>query len=298
MKSGQALVVVLLILAVTATIGLSVASRSVTEVNLSSVQDDSSQALSAAESGIEAVLKDPSLSVAGPTPLPTVVGGGNSTYTIANKTAVGNSTSYVFPGTYVSGEYATLFLQTISPDGTRTDSNYWLSGDFHVCFGKTGSTVKPSLEATLYYRDSTATPTPIWLVKRMGYNPGDGSRPSTNGFTGVVAVPVFNDINCSGYQTDARINIAELTTAQMSMNPCAQIPCIPYFMRFRSLYNDSSADATPIKVYSTGGTFQPQGQRYEVLGASGQTARRVVVTQMYPVPPGILDNVLFSGGSL
>jgi Tfp pilus assembly protein PilX len=76
MRSGQALVVVLLIVAVVLTLGLSIASRGVTEINVSSVENDSSKALDAAEAGVESALG------AIATPGPTVKVGTNSSYQI------------------------------------------------------------------------------------------------------------------------------------------------------------------------------------------------------------------------
>lgn len=55
---GQMILVILLVMAVGLTIGLSVASRSITDVNFSTKIEDSSRAFSAAESGIEEALRD------------------------------------------------------------------------------------------------------------------------------------------------------------------------------------------------------------------------------------------------
>ena len=55
-RNGQALIVVLLILGVVTTVALSIASRSVSEVAVSTTQQESAQALAAAEAGVEATL--------------------------------------------------------------------------------------------------------------------------------------------------------------------------------------------------------------------------------------------------
>ena len=55
-KSGQALLVVLLMLGVALTIGISIASRSTTEVEISTTQQEAARALEAAETGIEKAL--------------------------------------------------------------------------------------------------------------------------------------------------------------------------------------------------------------------------------------------------
>ena len=55
-EKGQALILVLLSLAVVLTVVLSVFSRSITDVSISSKENDAMRAFSAAEAGVEQVL--------------------------------------------------------------------------------------------------------------------------------------------------------------------------------------------------------------------------------------------------
>jgi len=55
-NSGQALLIILLIMAVALTIGLSVVSRSVTDIRISQEQEESARVFSAAEAGLESLL--------------------------------------------------------------------------------------------------------------------------------------------------------------------------------------------------------------------------------------------------
>lgn len=55
-QRGQALLIIILIIVVSMTVGLSVASRSITNLRLSTEEENSQRAFSAAESGIEQVL--------------------------------------------------------------------------------------------------------------------------------------------------------------------------------------------------------------------------------------------------
>lgn len=57
-QSGQALLVVLMVLVVAITVGLSVLSQSITDVKISSEEEESAQAFNVAEIGIESILKD------------------------------------------------------------------------------------------------------------------------------------------------------------------------------------------------------------------------------------------------
>ena len=56
MKSGQALVLVMMVLSVALTVGLSIATRSTNEVKVTSSQEESARALEAAEAGLEKAL--------------------------------------------------------------------------------------------------------------------------------------------------------------------------------------------------------------------------------------------------
>lgn len=57
-ESGQTLVILLLVMVVTLAIGLSVATRSITDLRISTQTEQSSRAFSAAEAGIEEALRD------------------------------------------------------------------------------------------------------------------------------------------------------------------------------------------------------------------------------------------------
>lgn len=103
MKAGQALIVVLLVLGVALTVGLAIVARSVTEVNVSTVQDESARALSAAEAGIEQALGG-------------VIVSGSDTVGVAGDAFVVQTnssaaiTNYVYPEELVAGDAATMTL--------------------------------------------------------------------------------------------------------------------------------------------------------------------------------------------
>lgn len=317
MKTGQALVIVLLVLAVAATVGLSIASRSVNEVNLSTTQDDSSQALSAAESGIEAVLNNPNLGTGGtPVPLPTppsTTGAPLANYSIANKAAFGSSSSVHLGESLLSGDDATLFLQNVNPDGSFTDTGCWNcglgdsrgGGNIIACWGDgdlSGESL-PSLEVTFYYWDHTDH-TRV-SVKKAAFNYFGIVSTSprwSNGFTETASGtfmdgrPNCGEANKYASRTDMSITQGGGGQMQMVAANCPSGVCVPLFMRWRMIYNDTTGQR--IKALSSGTVYPSQGNTYEVLGTAGQTTRRVQVTQRFPVVPGIMDHVLFSNGSL
>ena len=121
-RSGQALIVVLLILGVVTTVGLSIASRSVTEVGVSTTSEESSRALSAAEAGIEAQLAGAQI--------PTISG---TNITVDEKPS-GSAGSLSVADLVASGEVATVFVDT-STGNSMT-----------VCWGEA------KLETAVYYK--------------------------------------------------------------------------------------------------------------------------------------------------
>ncbi len=127
LRSGQALVVVLLILGVVMTVALSIASRSVSEVAVSTTQQESSQALAAAEAGVEATL--------GGIAAPNIAG---STVNVTSQPA-GTGDSLSVADLLAAGQVATVFL------------NGYTGNSLKVCWGQA------RLETALYYTSGTTT---------------------------------------------------------------------------------------------------------------------------------------------
>ncbi len=127
MRSGQALIVVLLILGVVTTVALSIASRSVSEVAVSTAQQESSQALAAAESGVEATL--------GGIAAPNIAG---STVNVTSVPAPA-ADSLLVAEQLAAGQVGTVFLQGYTGNNLR------------VCWGRAG------LETALYYASGATT---------------------------------------------------------------------------------------------------------------------------------------------
>lgn len=120
LRRGQALVVVLLILGVVTTVALSIASRSVSEVAVSTAQQESGQALAVAEAGVEANL--------GGIAAPNIAG---STVNVTSQQAARSDTLAV--DDLAAGQVATVFL------------NGYTGNNLKVCWGQAG------LETAVYY---------------------------------------------------------------------------------------------------------------------------------------------------
>lgn len=149
MRSGQALIVILLVLAVALTLGLAVVSRTVTEVGTATTQAESSKALSKAESGVEAALS----------------GTVNAGVTATEYRGINNKISITEP--LAAGESATFFLADHDENGNIDFSrlNKYTSDKLDLCWGEQGGTAT-AIEASLYYREGLD-----YKVKRFAFDP-------------------------------------------------------------------------------------------------------------------------------
>lgn len=275
MRHGQALVIVLLILALVSAVGLSVVSRTATEVSLSTTTDESSQALSAAEAGIESILANPLL----PTGAANLINGSNSSFTVVSRSTAPASTDVSLSNSLKSGESATLFLRGYNQTtGMLEGASY--ASTFIVCWGKPGATEVPALEVTTYKIEADTS----YSRTMTGYNGVSGQAFT---FTGSAANATCNPAGSPAlyaYQTGA-------------INPLNGTPGTALFARVRLLYNDTVGQ--PVKAVSgSATTFPPQGNIIDVMGSAGSTVRRIQVIEKFPDPPAIFDNSVYSGSSL
>ena len=132
MRQGQALIVVLLALGVVMTVALSIASRSTTEISVSTAQEEAARALAAAEAGVEAKL-------GGITAGSGSVGINGSTYMVGLTDFGVVNTFLVLPQLLASGESVSVNLGGYVP------------GTIGVCWEGTNA----SLETAYYYGSSS-----------------------------------------------------------------------------------------------------------------------------------------------
>lgn len=275
MRHGQALVIVLLILALVSAVGLSVVSRTATEVNLSTTTDESSQALTAAEAGIESILANPLL----PTGSANQINGSNSSFTVVSRSTAVASSEVSLSNSLKSGESATLFLRGYNElTGAFQGASY--ASTFIVCWGKPGAAEVPALEVTTYKIEADTS----YSRTMTGYN-----GVSTQGFT-FTGTPADAVCNPAG-------SPAVYAYKTGPINPLNGTPGTALFARVRLLYNETIGQ--PVKVVSgSATTFPPQGNIIDVMGSAGSTVRRIQVIEKYPDPPAIFDNAVYSGSSL
>jgi len=176
-ESGQALVLVLLSLAVVLTLVLFILARSVTDVAVSTSQEDSVRAFSAAEAGIENAL---------------VIGkegsANGSNYTANVSGYSEGSSDFPYPAPLLSGDSATTWFVAHDPTSENIvcdQTHPCFSGSFmKVCWGNVGTYPNPqfipAIEVSVYYETSPGDASTAQIARAV-FDP-NSARLSSNSF--------------------------------------------------------------------------------------------------------------------
>lgn len=286
MRKGQVLIVVLLILAVVLTVAMSLASRSLTEVKVSTSDDETMRALEAAESGIER-------SLAG-----TINGGGlivsetapanNATYNVINNGVGGRVNDfYDVPFELSAGDVATVTLNGFSrpvPPNPPVPVVYGWSKQIRICWG-VGSGTTPAIEAMLYFQDGSGNVG----VGRAGFDPDAARISAENHFSGAIASGGSCPQGPAGaykYYVDANLK-NDLGIVNNGT---------PLFLRIRVLYNTVPERVAVVPLANA--VLPVQGTDTISTGTSGESVQKLHAFQANPDLPMMFDAALFSGGDL
>ncbi len=267
-QKGQALLVILLVMMVGLTIGLSLATRSVSDIKISSQIEQSSRAFSAAEAGIEAALKgEATVDCNSPQTV------GQATYCFSTSQAGGTDQPLVFGEVGIADTY-NVWLVGHTDAGALDLSNPYSGSTIDVCWGETGATPITALEISVVYRDAAST----YRVWRGAFDPdASPTRRPSNHFSAPDAG------GCAGLVYKKTINFAALG-----------ITGTKFALRIRPFYNKTTLGVVP----ASGIVLPSQGLNIVSTGKAGDTTRRISVIQSFPSLPGIFDYVLFSGASV
>jgi len=275
-NSGQTLLIILLIAAVILTVGLAVASYSITDIKISQQEEESARAFSAAEAGIEESLKIGSA---------TNVTVGNITAQVS-EAIQGGGKDFNFGGLkFASGELANVWLIDHTPEGELNPSEFFPSnGKITICWGESnmvGNDNPPALETSLIYKDGVN-----YKVIRSGFDPKSGR---TTGFDLTDDSDGGNCPPAGGLAFAKNIDLARDTFA-LPAN------AVPYLLRLKLLYN---TEAQPLAV-SADSNLPNQGKCFDSAATitDSNITRKIRQCQFYEAPPAIFDYVLFSGSSL
>lgn len=264
---GQALLIILLVMAVGLTVGLSLSTRSASDLKVSGQTEDSTRAFSAAEAGIEAVLK-------GDSPGSPVNLGNGSSYVVTTPPLGGSTDALSLGDINISDTYTVWLTSHDSATGDlQVGTVYDYNGNtIDVCWDKADSASDdPAIEVSVLYKDSGG----LYKVWRGAYDANAAFRPSGNNYFSGTDSPV---LPCTlTYRKNINLlSIVGATGAKIAL-------------RLRPFYAKASVSVVP------SANLPGQGLSISSVGTSGQTTRKVLVTQSYASLPSIFDYVLFSG---
>jgi hypothetical protein len=277
-QKGQAVLVVLLSLAVVLVVVMFVVSRSITDISLSSKEEGSLRAFSAAEAGIERAL---------------VIGSyqagefGDASFSGSVTNFAEGSDKETYPISLKSGESATFWFSR------PNESTHFTGRYIKLCWGDVGTLNNdlktPAVEFTVYYT-STANNLTTLKVARAVFDPS--SRASTNHFTAASSgTCTIGDENFQFYTT-SNIDLLSLGITGWAT------PGVLQYATAKILYNDTVAHKVGIDVSSTGSTLPSQGVKIESNGSYGDANRSIEVYQLHPIAPSIFENAIFSSGGI
>lgn len=259
-ERGQALLIVVLVMVIALTVGLSIASRTITNLRTSTEEANSQKALSAAEAGVEQAIKTN-------TSIATQNLSNNTSYQTSVTSVLG--TQFLMDGgnPVQQDNGADLWLSDYSSDPTKLYLNPW-SGRLTVVWGTTSDPcANPAIEVVVI-SGTKASP----VSTRYAYD-GCASRASLNHFsTNVTSSRLTINGKDLYFQNNVAISVSSGLIARV----------IPIYQN------------GPIGIIGSV-ALPSQGSTITSTGTSGTTQRKVNVFQGYPeIPAEFFQYSLFS----
>lgn len=287
-QAGQALLLVVLSLAIVLTIILSILSRSVTDIAVTSRSEESMRAFSAAEAGVEQALV-----------IGADVGGaiGDSNFSAKVSGFAQGDKDFANPAGALAGESVLFWFvahNQTTGDVECTASNPCFTGSkFKVCWGESGSigSTTPAIEVSVFY-DATPGSVGTTRIARATYDPNIGRRALNN-----FLEPIGGACTAGG-ENFPFSQLIDLTTLGVPAGSYSVQNGLQ-FVKVRLFYNTDVTQPVGIDVNQTGNTLLPsQGVRIQSTGQAGESNRKIDVFQGFGEPPPIFDSAVFSPGGL
>ncbi len=274
-NQGQALLLVVLAVAVMTTVGLSVASRSISDVTLTTREEESLRAFSAAEAGVEEAL------ISGLTSGTLPEG---ATFSVTSSGFPDAAREYIYPAELDSGEAAVVWLAEHDEDYNLISPSY-RGSSITVCWGREGTSASdvttPAVEVEILYEEAGEI-----HVARSAYDPYS-SRRSSNNFLG---------IDGGGCTVDGRTfafrRVLDMGSSGFDL-PWSVDGALK-LVKVRMLYNNTPQILGVVAEED----LPSQGLRVESLGVFGQSSRRVEVFSLYPEPMSVFGAALYSNDKI
>ena len=284
-ERGQALLIVLLSMAVILTVVLSIISRSVTDISLTTYSEEALRAFSAAEAGIERAL------IVGSDVSETV---GDASFTADVSGLAEGSANFNYPVDIYSGESIYVWFVSHNPTTnllTCSGQPCFTGTGIEICWANAGTApdnASPAIEATFFYDLTQASTVSSNFanarITRRAYDANAGRRAVNNFLAGYTT-------GCSVGGTSYAFTSGTLALTGF---PCYATPGCVLGIRIRSLYN--SVLAQPVGVNVTGGLLPAQGRLIESTGTttSQSSVRKIEAYRTYGGPAPIFDAAVFS----
>ena len=287
-QKGQALLLVLLSMAVVLTVVLSIVSRSILDVAVTTGEEEALRAFSAAEAGVERAL------IVGSDIGKTDIGDAEFTTGVSGfASGVGE---FVHPVNIFSGESLTAWFVDHDADGNlecSASKPCFTGRTIKVCWGKEGTSssdaTTPAMEVTVVY---TETPGDYGTTRiaRAVFDP-NGARRSSNNFSSTDAGSCTISGRTLPFQktiyldSDLGIDAATILDVQNGLQ----------YAKLTMYYNSVESHPVGVDVNFPGNSTLPsQGVKIESLGTSGSSNRKIEVFRSYGETPPVFESVLFS----
>lgn len=268
LQQGQALLLVVLVLVVSMTIGLSVATRSITNIRISNDEQDSQRAFSAAEAGIERAINS---SGSGTLTQSLDLDSGSQIKQVTIGQLSGNQI-LINNGNIVSRDDGVdVWLVNHNADGTPNYATPW-NGDLTIYWGAASDTCSATLATNTMSAIEivTLTGTDTAPVSRHYFfepcTSGNPTRAASNNFNSPVAVSDWSDFRFKG-------TITGITNGLL--------------LRIIPLYADT-------RLGVKGASLPAQGTVIESVGTAGDAQRKIVTFKGYnKLPTEVFPHMLF-----
>jgi len=277
-------------MAVVLTIILSILSRTVTDIAVTTREEEALRAFSAAEAGVEQAL---------------IVGADIGTTTIGDAAFsadvsgfASGSQEFASPVALASGESLLFWFVAHDSDGNLVCNalNPCFTGSqFRICWGKpgtpSGDATTPAVEISTFYAVSPGDYSTV-RIGRVTADPNAPRRTSNNFSANDAGTCTTGN---GSFEFQKMIDLAALGVPAGSYGVQNGLQ----FAKVRLFYNTDISHEAGINVNFAGNTVLPsQGIRIESVGTSGEANRRIDVFQGYGEPPPVFDVAIFSVGGI
>lgn len=265
-QQGQILLIVVLVMVVALTVGLSLASRSITNLKNSSEEANSQKAFTAAEAGIERAIKS------GFTTASPIQNDSSSNIDEVSIQDINNSQILLNNSNPVAQDDGIdLWLSDYATDLNNMYKNTWTGRTITIHWGSKTACSDAALEMILF-TGTRLSP----KVTKYAVDPCQSRATTQNNFTYVA--PSANS----------------LLGKQFNFVTSITVSGTPLILRIIPLYS-----GTPIGVAGYDGlgslqAFPSQGKMYTAVGSSGSTQRKISYFQGYESVPSEYYYSLFS----